>query len=202
MTLNRIIREVAGESPSLSYRDVAGYTDPGIVKNALEKIGFQDGDLEALTNQILGKYILEIDSIFNSSKEPFVYPDGERLLEIVTGQGQAVGLMTGNLEAVAWIKLRRFALDRFFSFGVFGEDVNSRMEMPLVAVKRAFEYYSREYGAKQVIIVGDTARDANAASQWGARSVIVCRKPEYRDEIVTAGATWVVSSLDEFVPIA
>jgi len=76
------------------------------------------------------------------------------------------------------------------------------MEMPLVAVKRAFEYYSREYGAKQVIIVGDTARDANAASQWGARSVIVCRKPEYRDEIVTAGATWVVSSLDEFVPIA
>lgn len=201
MTLDRIIREVAGKSPLLSYRDVAGYTDPGIVRNALVKIGFHDGDLEVLINQILKKYALEIESAFNGSKEPFMYPDGKRLLEIVSGKGQAVGLMTGNLETVAWIKLRRFALDRFFSFGVFGEDVNSRMEMPTVAVKRAFECYSRKYEADQIVIVGDTARDAKAASQWGASSVIVCRKSEYWDEIVKAGATWVVSSLDEFIPI-
>lgn len=200
MTLDRIIRDVTGKSPVLDYKDVAGYTDPGIVKKALIKIGFHDSNLKVLIDQILTIYIQRLDTAFNQSNEPFVYEDGKRFLELVIAQGHAIGLMTGNMQATARIKLHRFGLEEYFPFGVFGDDVNSRMEMPAVAIKRAFDYYSHAYYFEDMVIVGDTANDAKAAFLCGAQSVIVCRKLQYRDAIIQAGATIVVSSLNELIP--
>ena len=48
-----------------------------------------------------------------------------------------------------------------------------------------------------MIIVGDTSSDAHAAAENGSRSIIVCRKPEHRDEIISAEPGQIVDTLDD-----
>ena len=58
-----------------------------------------------------------------------VMPGIEELLERLIDDGHLLGLITGNIEAAAHIKLARAGLNRFFSFGGYGSDSNERTEV-------------------------------------------------------------------------
>lgn len=195
--LNAAVAEAAGRSPQLGYSDVAGFTDPAIVRNALKKLGIADGQVGELTATILAAYLERLGDQFPTSRESRVYDDALKLLERVTSRGYAVGLLTGNLRQAALIKLDRFGLSNRFPCGVYGDDVEDRGAMPWVARVRAREVYGIAFPWQDMILVGDTARDAQAAAQNGIRSLIVCRRQEYRDQILAARAGQVVDRLDD-----
>jgi hypothetical protein len=52
-------------------------------------------------------------------------------------EGYLLGLVTGNVEAAAHIKLHRARLNRFFSYGGYGSDSTDRGELTRAALKRA-----------------------------------------------------------------
>ena len=74
------------------------------------------------------------------SKDPFVYQDCVDFLDKVQNAGHAVCLLTGNMKAVARIKLEKFDLWKRFDFGVFAEDTEDKLAMPRLAKKRAGKY--------------------------------------------------------------
>ena len=195
--LNEAITEITGFLPDLQYKDVAGSTDPSIVEKALGKAGIPSMETSELLSRILDYYSEKIEEVFPVSEKPFVYEDAVVFLDKVVASGSAVGLMTGNINRVAKVKLDRFNLWSTFPFGVFGDDVAEKSIMPRIAQERAWDFYRQAFRLEHMIIVGDTSSDAHAAAENGSRSIIVCRKPEHRDEIISAEPGQIVDTLDD-----
>ena len=93
----------------------------------------------------------------------------------IIDDGYLLGLVTGNLEASAHIKLHRAGLNRFFSFGGYGSDSNDRGELTKIALRRAAYVYGEPVTPAQAITVGDTPVTSrrrtppeSPASAWAA----------------------------------
>jgi phosphoglycolate phosphatase-like HAD superfamily hydrolase len=135
-------------------------------------------------------------SEFMVSKDPFVYQDCVEFLDKVQNAGHAVCLLTGNMKAVARIKLEKFDLWRRFDFGVFAEDTKDKLAMPRLAKKRAWTVWQKTYRYDQMVVVGDTIQDAKAGIGNGCKTVIVCRKREKWDDINKMGPEWLGHCMD------
>ncbi len=190
--LNRAFIELAGASPDLQFSDVAGQTDYLIINNALRRLGIHDGEITDMAEQVLSFYLREMAARFPVSDLPVLHQDAVDFLAAVQAAGQHTALLTGNVEAGARIKLERFNLYERFAFGAFGDDSVERSGLPVVAQRRAREILGIDFTMEDLIIVGDTPNDAYVAKSAGARAVIVCRRPEWEDEIRSAGADIIV----------
>jgi len=70
-----------------------------------------------------------------------VLPGVVELRPRLVDEGYMLGLVTGNVEAAAHIKLHRARLNRFFSFGGHGSDSDNRGDITRIALKRASFVY-------------------------------------------------------------
>ncbi|MCJ7802455.1 MAG: HAD hydrolase-like protein [Candidatus Marinimicrobia bacterium] len=194
--INQAIENFTGVPPNLQIKDVAGMTDRLIVKNALERSG-TDSDITETINNVINDYLTLFESTYYESKEAFVYEDALELVRKVKGKGYPLGLLTGNVKRGAHIKLRRFDLMKHFSFGAYGDDGETRSDLPIVARNRAKEVLGKTFEFDEIVLVGDTPEDAIAAKVNGCKSIIVCRRYEWYDDIVSAGADLIVDSLND-----
>jgi len=96
-----------------------------------------------------------------------------------------LGLVTGNYEPVARIKLARAGLGRWFRSapGGFGSDSEDRAALPGIARRRA-GHVPRE----QAVVIGDTPRDIACARADGVRCVGVSTGQYSREELSDADA--------------
>ena len=195
--LNRAFFDLAGASPDLQFKDVAGLTDPLIITNGLRKLGITDGVIPKLAVVILERYLTDMERDYPQSDLPILYRDAIDFLDAVQAERHVTALLTGNVEAGAKIKLDRFGLFDRFAFGAYGDDSADRTKLPGLARVRAWEVLGTEFRFDDLIIVGDTPNDARVAMLAGARSVIVCRRPEWEQEIWQAGADLVVPALSD-----
>ncbi len=81
--------------------------------------------------------------------------------------GILLGLVTGNIEAAAHIKLARARLNRFFSFGGYGSDSADRTEVTKAALSRGALVSGGTLADGACIAVGDTPRDVAAGHGAG-----------------------------------
>ena len=94
-----------------------------------------------------------------------------------------LGLLTGNIEQGARIKLSPFDINKYFPFGSFGSDAFYRNELPAIAVKRAKELYGIDFKGKNIVIIGDTVFDVECGRQYNAKTIAVVRRPEKLQEV-------------------
>jgi phosphoglycolate phosphatase len=194
--INRAIENFTGISPNLQLKDVAGMTDRLIVKNALGKCEI-NGDTTEVINKIINDYLTLFENTYFKSKESFIYEDALELVYKVKENGLPLALLTGNVKRGAQIKLGRFDLMKHFSFGAYGDDSETRSDLPVVARNRAQEVLGKTFEFDEIVLVGDTPEDAIAAKINGCKSIIVCRRHEWYDDIVRAGADFIVDSLND-----
>lgn len=194
--INQAIENFTGIPPNLQIKDVAGLTDRLIVRNTLGKCG-TDGAITEVITDIINDYLTIFENTYFESKEAFVYEDALHLVHKVKENGLALALLTGNVKRGAQIKLGRFDLMKHFSFGAFGDDGETRYDLPIIARNRAQEVLGKTYEFDEIVLVGDTPEDAKAAKINGCKSIIVCRRQEWYDDIVKAGADLIVDSLDD-----
>ena len=196
--ISQAIESYTGILPNLQIKDVAGLTDRLIVRNALEKAGKNDVSYEIIDN-IINNYLKLFNSSYSKSTEAFVYEDSVSLVEKVIDKQFPLGLLTGNVKQGAEIKLNKFDLLKYFQFGAFGDDGITRNDLPRVAKEVAEQNLGIKINYKDIILVGDTPEDAIAAKSNDCQSIVVCRREEWYDDIVEAGADLIVRSLDETV---
>jgi phosphoglycolate phosphatase-like HAD superfamily hydrolase len=122
------------------------------------------------------------------------------LADLAQRPGVRLSLVTGNLEAVARMKLDRAGLGRFFPAGqgAFGSDAEDRTELPAIARRRAGDG-ERPYPRARTVVVGDTPNDIACARADDLRCVAVTTGPYAADELRRADA--VIASLDELAPM-
>jgi phosphoglycolate phosphatase-like HAD superfamily hydrolase len=96
------------------------------------------------------------------------------LLEALEGQSSVtLGLLTGNLEPTARLKLAPLDANRFFAFGAFGSDDEDRYRLPAIALERAREAVGLSFEGPDVVIVGDSVHDVLCGRGLGVRAVAV-----------------------------
>ncbi|MBT3519338.1 MAG: HAD hydrolase-like protein [Candidatus Marinimicrobia bacterium] len=193
--LSIAISKETGKPIDLGYNDVAGFTDRSITRNSLVKLGSEGSNHEALLNTILDSYSESMKIEFTKSNLPFVYDDCVSMLDEVESAGHATCLLTGNIKSVAKIKLEKFGLWDRFKFGIFADDAEEKLSMPRLAREKAWDVLAESFRLENMVLVGDTVQDAEAANENGCKSVIVCRKPEKREIIQSANPTYLVNSL-------
>src|SRR5262245_27908145 len=103
-----------------------------------------------------------------------LHPGIRDLVEALAARDDVVvGLLTGNIEAGARIKLRPTGLWPRFRLGAYGSDDADRTRLPGVAASRAERLVGRVFRGADTVIVGDTPRDIGCARAFGARAIAV-----------------------------
>jgi len=110
-------------------------------------------------------------------------------------EGVRLGLVTGNPEPMAWTRLERLGLARFFppGQGAFGCEAEERGALLELARKRA-----GDWPASATAEIGDTSEDVSTAKAAGFRSIAV-NSPRARDRAELAGADVIVDDMDGVV---
>jgi phosphoglycolate phosphatase len=122
----------------------------------------------------------------------------EELLDQLIDGGYLLGLVTGNVEAAAHIKLARAGLNRFFSFGGYGSDSPNRTELTRKSLERGGVVAGAPLEKGTTIAVGDTPRDIEAGHGAGIRVAGVATGDYTVEELLDAGADIAISTLREW----
>ena len=129
-------------------------------------------------------------------------PGTAELVGTLREAGAAVGLLTGNYEHTAHLKIRVAGFDTaHFPFGAFGADGPSRRHLTPVAIARAAEHHARPFDPGRVTVIGDTPHDIDCAKAHGCRAIGVGTGPYTPERLRDAGADLAVADLADLAAI-
>ena len=190
--------EVFGQTGDLDGYDFSGKIDTQIVLDLQEGAGLSRQQIEEKLPLFKEVYVDRLERDLDGAKM-LELPAVPELPRALAGRADVtLGLLTGNWEAGARVKLSRFDLNHFFPFGAFGDGQLVRTGLPPVALERAKEYTGREFQSEDTVIVGDSILDVVAAQAHGIKSVAVATGWTPAEELEGAGADWVIPSLEHF----
>ena len=188
--------ELHGVADALAGVAIAGRTDRVIVSDAFERAGLEP-TAEAI-DRLREAYIRHLSiEISRPATGAFgVLPGVHALLSRLAAAGAApVGLLTGNFERGAAVKLGHFDLWQRFAFGAFGDDHLDRRDLVPVACARCREA-GFEVTPARLVIIGDTPLDVDCAHAHGAAAVAVATGLYGVDALRATGADLVVETLE------
>jgi phosphoglycolate phosphatase len=177
-----------------------GMTDPDVGRKTFEAVLHRPPERREFA-RLLERRLHYLHQTVEESDQYRVLPGVHDLLPRLLEEGYLLGLVTGNVEAAAHVKLHRAGLNRFFSFGGYGSDSNERAEITRTALKRASLVYGEMLTPAQAIAVGDTPRDVEGAHAAGIACIGVGSHHFSVDELRAAGADYALASLEEKLPL-
>jgi phosphoglycolate phosphatase-like HAD superfamily hydrolase len=167
--LTKAFAAVHGRTPDLGKIDVSGRTDKWIAGQVLEQQGIAASaeNIHAYLEAYLQALPAEIQT-----RAGRVLPGIIPLLDILHGRADiAQGLLTGNLQRGARIKLGHYQVWHYFEFGAFGDDSPWRNELGPHALRRAREKHAVEFAPADTFVIGDTPHDIECGKAIGAKTI-------------------------------
>jgi phosphoglycolate phosphatase len=107
-----------------------------------------------------------------------------------------IGLVTGNLEKIAYMKLKHFKIEEFFILGGFGDISTIRSDLVKFAVKKA-EFFHGKIDKKDVFIIGDTIHDIKAAKDAGVKVIAVATGAYPKEQLSKLKPDYLVDNLKD-----
>jgi phosphoglycolate phosphatase len=187
------LEEVFGTSGRLDGYDFAGKPDPRIVLDVMTAEGFSAEAVIAALPRMRESYLARLANGLDREAMRLL-PGVREVLDRLDGR-VAMGLLTGNWEMGARIKLGHFDLNRYFPVGAFGEDGADRSDFPPRALERAARHYGEPFRAEETMIIGDSLLDVACARAHGVRALAVATGRTSASALAAAGADWVVDDL-------
>jgi phosphoglycolate phosphatase len=153
------VQRVTGFEVTLAGIAIHGNTDTGILREACSRAGIPDQVMEQQIGAILAAMC---DSVSERRREldPILMPGVNETLNHLASRGALLGVATGNLEMIGWIKIEAAGLREWFRFGGFSDHFPVRPELVGHAARKARDLAGK---TATVCVVGDTPRDIEAA---------------------------------------
>jgi len=177
----------------------AGMTDPAVGRKTFEAVLKRKPERKEFT-RLMERRNFYLRQTVEESTGYEVLPGVNELLRQLIDGGYLLGIVTGNVEAAAHIKLHRANLNRFFSYGGYGSDADERGKVTRIALKRATQVYGEKVKPDQAFSVGDTPLDVTGAHAAGIECVGVGSHRYSAHQLREAGADYAISSLEEGLP--
>jgi phosphoglycolate phosphatase-like HAD superfamily hydrolase len=153
------VRRVTGFEVTLAGIVLHGSTDTAILREACRQAGIPDPVFEANVQAIL-EAMCQTVAQRRDEIHPIRMPGIEETLRHLAQRGALLGVATGNLEAIGWVKIEEAGLREWFRFGGFSDRFPDRAELVGHATRKAKDLAGE---AARVCVVGDTPRDIEAA---------------------------------------
>jgi phosphoglycolate phosphatase-like HAD superfamily hydrolase len=196
--MNLACADIAGHADALADIPVAGRTDRIILTDIVRRLGHELD--EVLLAELRARYLEhlreEIERPGRGVKA--VMPGVRELLDVLDARDDVfIGLLTGNFEEGARIKLGHFDLWRYFRCGAYGDDAADRNALVPFALARARQQGLPDLSAEHILVVGDTPHDVACARAVGALPVGVATGGFTVDQLRQSGADIVFDDLSD-----
>jgi phosphoglycolate phosphatase len=167
--LHRALLEVYGVETTIDGIPYHGKTDPGILRAALERLNVPAEVIDSKMPPALE--VVRRDATEKADRfRPNVLPGIRDLVALLKDSGKLLGICSGNLAAVAWLKLKAAGLADYFEFGCFADECELRVD---VFRKGMREVAKRLGPVSKVCFIGDTPEDVRAAQGAGGHIIAV-----------------------------
>jgi phosphoglycolate phosphatase len=196
----RAFEELYGVEANIDEHTRAGMTDPEITEIIFAEVVGRDGTPEEHA-AVVAKYLEYMPDAVAESKGYRVMPGIEEILPRLAEAGIVQGIVSGNVEPAARIKLERGGLNQYLSFGGFGSDARDRVDVTKRAIERGGEAAGAPLDLAATISVGDTPRDISAGHGAGIRVVGVATGAYSVAEQEEAGADWAIADVTADFPV-
>lgn len=196
--LGRALVEVYGTAGPIDTYDFHGGTDPQIVRELLAAAGLSADAVVVREDCLYARYVAHLEAEVGDGREVTLYPGVGALVETLARTDRCLlGLLTGNIEAGARIKLEPTGLLPHFRLGAYGSDDADRTRLPAIAARRAETVAGRAFQGSDVVVIGDTPRDVGCARAFGATAIAVATGRHSVSDLAASGADRVFPDFSE-----
>lgn len=192
------IREVWGIDVPVDLPKYEGWIDRGLAWEVVQKYG--------VTREVFLKKLPQFNDAMrrfldNAAKEKEIYkliPEAKKLLTLLKKKKDLfLAILTGNVETIAQWKLEVTGLVQYFTFGIYGDEADSKVELANHAIEKANSYFKESFIPSEVVVIGDTPFDIECGKAMGAHTAGVAtgRHNVTSEQFRKSGAELVVASL-------
>jgi phosphoglycolate phosphatase len=172
-SMERAFKRLHDLQVDTSLLDTGGRLDPHLFNELHDQhdIPFRGETVTAYQDA----YVREMARAFEDRSWSHAMPGSIEMARAVHEHPELVSaVLTGNIEATSWLKLKDAGFERdWFEFGVFGDEGETRRDLPVVARRRHQEQTGTLLDPDRIVIIGDTPHDIDCAHHSGCRVIAV-----------------------------
>lgn len=194
------LAELYGLDLPAGMQSMAGRTDASIALEVLTLAGVPEPLTQLTTFQaIQAARAPQLDAMLRERGR--VLPGAAEAVAALAGPGHSgkiiQSLLTGNIPALAQVKLGALGLTDHLDFGIgaYGDVSEVRADLVGVARRNATARYGGDYAGRATVLIGDTPNDVEAGALTGARVVGVASGSFTVRQLADAGADAVLTDL-------
>lgn len=149
-----------------------GMIDSQIIVEVMKVHGWVEEDIR----QKLPEAFNAINSYYIKNADPKYIeklPGVDNLLAKLKENNVLMGLLSGNIEGMAWNKMEMAGIKDHFSFGVFGDMADARPKLVEVAQNQIKAKFNLDIPKEQFVIIGDSPLDVVTAKIAGTKCIAV-----------------------------
>jgi phosphoglycolate phosphatase len=192
-SLTKVFFQLFSMRDTFARITTAGKTDIQIIKEGLSLHGLPSGD--GILASILSGYVENLKREINTAPRSIMPGVVELLDGLNAMDGYWPGLLTGNIEQGARIKLGAFGLNGYFPVGAFGDDSEDRNKLLPIAIERFRKTTNVDINYSDCIVIGDTPLDVECSRPFGATSIAVSTGSYTYESLLETGADYVLRDL-------
>jgi len=179
------LQRVFGAAGGIDQYDLRGRTDTRIVHDVMGALGWEPARVKERLDDFFEAYLGGLTSEIGDGRHVVTLPGVSAVVARLAQSADALlGLVTGNIEEGARIKLLPTGLWPLFRVGAYGSDHMDRRRLPSLAARRAQALVGYPFAATDVVVIGDTPHDIDCARACGAVAVAVTTGQYTRDELL------------------
>ena len=172
----------------------AGRTDVSLVREFFKIHGMDESPVHF--RQFFARYAFWLDHIIEQSTGGECVGVRKFIADLLAlPQPPMLGLLTGNIQLGAEIKLRRFGLWDYFAMGAFADDNEDRNHIAVAALERGRRVLDPLLQPQEIVVIGDTPFDVRCGKFIGAKTLAVATGGSALSELEPCAADWTAANL-------
>jgi phosphoglycolate phosphatase len=196
----RAFEELHGIPADIGEFTDAGMTDPDVGTKTFEAVMHREPTARELA-QLLQRRLEHLPEAVAESESYRVLPGVPERLRQLSRDGHLLGLITGNGDGAAAVKLARGDLNRWFTFGAYATAGVDRPGIVRQAVQRGEAMLGCDVPNSDIFVIGDTPLDISAAHAVDCTAIAVATGHYDAAALREAGADHVLGTLEEELPV-
>jgi len=178
----------------------AGMTDPDVGAKTFEAVMHREPTARELA-QLIQRRLEHLPEAVAESEGYRVLPGVPERLRQLSRDGHLLGLITGNGDGAAHVKLARGDLNRWFTFGAYATAGVERPGIVRRAVQRGEAMLGQDVPNSDIFVIGDTPLDISAAHAAECTAIAVATGHFDAAALREAGADRVIETLEQPLPL-
>jgi phosphoglycolate phosphatase len=196
----RAFEELHGIPADIGKFTDAGMTDPDVGAKTFEAVlGREPAPVELAA--LVQRRLEHLPEAVAESEGYKVLPGVPERLRQLSRDGHLLGLITGNGDGAAFIKLARGDLMRWFTFGAYAVAGIDRPGIVREAIRRGEAMLGEDVPNQGIYVIGDTPLDIQAAHAVDCTAIGVATGHYDAAALREAGADHVLETLEEELPL-